>query len=212
MPVFFLFDAQTLLSRDTIQFSDGNLAAANPNVGTDAAFLESIPFEKVYHDGPLADPEKRKIIYHRHAEVLVRDELDLDALKWIVCRSGAELRTLRQLLSVKIWNKQLRRVKKVQQLFFQRWAFVEMAELEQQTVTIQFNRNSITPGPFVAFLEIKNLETGDKYHWKNDAYLANDVLTVRIPQLANPTPYEAILTLDGAIAYADTFELESIPF
>jgi hypothetical protein len=212
MPVFFLFDAETLLTHETTRFSDGNVAVASPIVGKDAAFLEAIPFQKVYHDSWLDEAEKRSIIYHRHAEVLVPSQLDLAALKWIACRTEAELRTLRELLSPRNWNRFAPRIKIRRQLFYRSRTFVEEAELEQQKVTLQFNRSSTTPGPFSVRLDIKNLDSGKSYFWMSGQYTANRTLRVAIPQLTNPTSYEVRLTLDGLIAFADTFELEGRVF
>jgi hypothetical protein len=94
MPVVFLFDAVAVLTRADTLFSDGNLAVANVGVGDDAAFFEMLPFEDIYHSSPLSEAEKRSIVYHRHAEVVIPDELDLSALRRIWCRSPAEQQTL----------------------------------------------------------------------------------------------------------------------
>jgi hypothetical protein len=212
MPIFFLFDTISILCWKVTQFSDGNLAAGGVRIGDDAEFLESISFEKVYHDSPLSDAEKRNIIYHRHAEVLVPKELPLDSLKWIACRSEAELRTLQHLLPAKSWHKYSKRIKLGRQVFNRRWTFVETAELEQQKVTIRFNPVSATPGPFSARLDIQNLAEDKGYFWRNEAYNARDVLRIRIPQLTTSAPYEVRLTLDGSIAFADKFVPESSIF
>jgi hypothetical protein len=212
MPVFLLFDSETILTRESTQFSDGNLAVSNPSVGGDAAFFESIPFKHVYHDSRLDEPEKRTIIRHRHAEVLVPEQLDLSALKWIVCRTEAEMRTLQQLLSGKAWRKFRSHVKMRPQLFYRDRTFVEATELDQQSVVIRFNPNSTTPGPFSARLDVNNLNSGQGYYWLDEQYTANKVLRIRIPQLSDLTPYEARLTLDGHIAYADKFLPERPPF
>ncbi len=96
-PVVMLFDARDILTRAETVFSDGNLAA-NPSTGNTASFLKSIPFEKVYHDRWLDDSNKRSIIYHRNAEVIFPNELDLLGLQYIGCRTQAEYETLLYLL------------------------------------------------------------------------------------------------------------------
>jgi len=212
MPIFFLFDSQALLTRETTQFSDGNLAVAAPSVGKDATFLERIPFQKVYHASPLEEAEKRTIVYHRHAEVLVPEELDLRALRTIACRTEAELRTLQKLLSPKTWRKVQRCIKIGRPLFYRARTFVEVTELQQQKVTIRFNPNSETPGPFSIRLDVKNLDSGKTYFWKNEEYTANDDLRIAIPQLESSTAYEIRLTLDGLMACADTYMPEDRVF
>lgn len=206
VPVFFLFDATELLTRMTTRFSEGNLAA-NSSTGDDAAYFASIPFPKVYHEGSLSEGEKRNIIFHRHAEVLVPGELDLASLKYIICRSEAETETLRNRLPTQIRSQFEGLIREAMQanLFERKWTFVETAFLEQQRVVLNFNASTRSPGPFTAFLEIQNLTTGEKYQWKNSEYQANRNCSIGIPQLVNPTPYEAVFTLDEAIAYAGRF-------
>ena len=211
MPIVLLFDAEPILSDERTKFSDGNLAAANPRVGDDANFLESIPFEKVYHDSWLNESEKRSIIYHRHAEVIVPTELDLSTLRTIACRTEAELQTLRYLLTSNNRQKLIKHVKLGRNLFFRRWTFVEAAELEQQNVKLRFNSSSALPGPFTARVEVKDLDTNKTYDWKNDQYQAASDLTLRVPAFVVSTPYEIRFTLDGAIAFAGTY-IPDVPF
>ena len=79
VPIFFLFDIKPIVSREETKFSDGNLAA-DANVDSTAAFFTSLPFEKIYHERSLwglDEGEKRKIIFHRHAEVIVPQAVEL---------------------------------------------------------------------------------------------------------------------------------------
>ena len=206
VPVFLLFDAKDVLTRNSTCFSEGNLAA-NSSVGNDSAYFALIPFEKVYHEGPLGDAEKRSIVFHRHAEVLVPNEMDLASIKHIICRSEAETETLRNLLHADVRQKfdgmicEARRAN----LFFRRWTFVETASLEQQRVVINFNPSTQSAGPLAAHLSVTNLATGATYKWENTAYFASGTLVVGIPQLTEPAPYTATLTLDGATAFAGRF-------
>jgi hypothetical protein len=123
----------------------------------------------------------------------------------IACRTEAELRTLQELLSAKAWKRVSSRIKIGRQLFYRNRTFVEVTELQQQKVTVRFNPNSTTPGPFSIRLDIKDIDSGKTYFWKNEEYIANDVLRIAIPQLETSTAYEVRLSLDGLIAYADTF-------
>ena len=207
VPVFLLFDATELLTRMTTRFSEGNLAA-DSTTGEDAAYFASIPFPKVYHNSWLSEGEKRNVIFHRHAEVLIPGELGLVSLKHIICRSEAETETLRNRLPTQIRTQFDGLICEARQanLFERNWTFVETASLEQQRVVLNFNPTTKSSGgPFAAFLEIQNLTTGEKYQWKDSAYQANRNCSISIPQLVEPTPYEAVFTLDDAIAYAGRF-------
>ena len=95
VPVFFLFDSGDLLTRKSTQFSDGSLAGYNPGrIGDTGKFFESLPFQQIYHNTWFKEEEKQEIVARRHAEVIVPDELDLDSLRFIWCRSEAEKETL----------------------------------------------------------------------------------------------------------------------
>jgi hypothetical protein len=73
IPVFFGFDLVETLMIDGLMFSDGNMAAAHVTCSDDADRFAKIPFEFVYHEGPINAPlNTRTIVFHRHAEVLLR--------------------------------------------------------------------------------------------------------------------------------------------
>ena len=213
VPVVFLFDAKDILTRKTTQFSNGNLAA-HPIPGDDADYFEAIPFQKVYHDSPMAEAEKANIKFHRCAEVIIPQELKLDALKFVYCRSEAEHLTLRNLLPAATLRKYggLFRQGRRPNLHFCKWSFAETATLEQKKISLTFNASTLTPGAFVARLEVLNRTTGERYHWDRADFRAKEPLTVGVPQLVKPTAYAARFTLNGAIAYAGQFTPKTIPF
>ena len=99
MPIVFVFDSIPLLVSTGTIFTNGNAATGGVKRGSTAAFLKSVPFEKVYHDGPIPEADKRDIVFRRCAEVLLKNELTLDHLKHVFCRSQAEYDTLMDLLS-----------------------------------------------------------------------------------------------------------------
>lgn len=213
MPVFFLFDAKDILTRANTNFSVGNLAA-HPNVGEDADYFEAIPFEKVYHNSPMPEGEKANIKFHRHAEIVVPDKLDLEALQFVWLRTEAEYKTLLNLLSaaaVKKYGPMIRHGKKPN-LHFNKWSFVESASLEQNKIVLNFNASSLTPGPFAAHLHVRNRATGAVYKWENPQFQANSTLTVGIPQITKAVAYDVRFTLDSAVAFADRFIPKTVAF
>jgi hypothetical protein len=213
VPIFFLFDAKEILTRKTTRFSTGNLSQ-DPPVGDDASFFESIPFEKVYHDSWMREEEKSEIKFHRHAEIIVPQELDLDGLRRIWCRSEAEYQTLLHLLPPPLAKKFRERIGqgKRPSIHFCKWTFVESAILEQNRINLTFNQSTITPGPFAAELWVTNQRTGDQYKWVNAQFQATSPLTVNIPQIDRPTAYELRFTLDQVVAYAGNFNPKATPF
>ncbi len=213
VPVFFLFDAKEVLTRASTKFSDGNLAA-HPVVGQNADYFEAIPFDKVYHDSWMGEGEKANIKFHRQAEVVVPDELELDALQLIWLRTEAEYKTLLHLMPkamAKKYGPKLRHGKKPN-LHFYNWSFVESASLEQNRISLEFNASTRTPGPFVAHLEVCDLVTGAKYKWEDPQFHAKSMLVVGIPQIKKTAAYDVRFTLDDAVAYADRFTPKTISF
>ena len=64
--------------------------------------LSKMPFELIYHDTVLGTGgEVRKVVFHRNAEVLIPQRLDLRAVRHVLCRSQAEHETLLNLLPLR---------------------------------------------------------------------------------------------------------------
>jgi len=207
VPVFFLLDSAEVLTRETTMFSDGSLAAKHPNfVAGDFVAFARIPFAKVYHDSPLSDDEKANIMYHRHAEVVVPEELSLDGvLKYIWVRSEAERETLLNVLPADISKKYEPIIYASRaNLFFRKWTFLERASLTQDLVDLAFNLSSIAPGPFHARLVIGYQANGMtlELKWDETDFFANRPFKIQIPQLkGTQTEYTATFYLDETIAF-----------
>ncbi len=159
VPVFLLFDSISMLTRHDCKYSNGNIATNYWRLGETAEFLRSLPFKSIYHRRSLygtSDQEKKEIIFHRNAEVLVENELDLSALKFIVCRSTAEKDTLLNLLPSDIRNRYLKTIiyATKRDLFERKWTFVERVSTKAESISFHFFPDTKTPGPFVARLEI----------------------------------------------------------
>jgi hypothetical protein len=162
----------------------------------------------------MPEGEKANIKFHRHAEVIVPGELDLDALHFVWLRTEAEYKTLVHLLpaaAVKKYGPKFRHGKKPN-LHFCNWSFVESASLEQNKISLVFNASTRTPGPFAAHLAVRNRATGADYKWENPEFQANGTLSVGIPQITKAAAYDVRFTLDGAVAYADRFAPKTISF
>ena len=50
VPIYFLFDSKSVLSRIDSQFSDGNLASRVAKVFSSSTDLARLPFERIYHN------------------------------------------------------------------------------------------------------------------------------------------------------------------
>lgn len=217
IPIFFLFNSKKILSSQKTLFTTGNLATKSTLVGNTMKFLESIPFEKVYHDSSLYnlyDDEKREIILHRHAEVITRDSLDLSCLEFICCRSQAELETLIDLLPkdiLKRWKPKIILSNKYP-LFYKEWPFVTRVVLDKSKISLTFNpaKSDSDVGPFNASLDIKESYTNKLYTWKQNTFNAKGLISF---PLSNLESYKVTFFLDEKLAYQNTFVEETdIPF
>lgn len=210
VPVIFLFEAKSILSRLSTQFSNGNLRKEEVQVGDDSDFFLSLPFEKIYHDRRLDDEEKREIVFRRHAEVMVPGELDLAHLHYIVCRSPAEYETLLSILPVQIrdrWKDKLA-IDSKKNYFFKYWVYVEKAVLTASSATLYFNP-SIYSHPFHARVEFEHLETGQNFIWKDEGFNVESGLSFDLSNFPRHGRYRITLYLDEHLAYQNTFSDES---
>jgi hypothetical protein len=212
-PVVMLFDAAEVMTREETLFSNGNLAT-NADTGHDAVFLKSIPFDKVYHDSWFDRSDKAAIIFHRHAEVIIPNELDLTPLRFIGCRTQAEYETLLHLLDPrarKQWSPKIGLGMKAN-LHFRRWTFVEQVQLTTKEIVFSFNPSSVTPSAFHCQVTIREDEGGQEYQWEAQTYQANSSLKLDLSRLKHPESYAVSLRLDGQLAYGNQYVEENLPF
>jgi len=140
VPVFFCFDFVETLGMDGTQFSDGNMARPSAKFGDSEEFFDELPFESIYHDGPIIGDNQHSIVFHRHAEVLVPNSLALNhKLRAIVCRSAAERLTLLHMLKPRTrraWSEQVR----VAPTFFcHRWWYVKNVKAGQGSIDFELS-------------------------------------------------------------------------
>lgn len=212
IPVVMLFDAGDVLTRAATEFSEGNLAR-NPRTGNDAAFLREIPFELVYHNTWFDKSQRDAIVFHRHAEVLVPNELDLGPLLFVGCRTQAEYETLSRLLEPSVLREWAGKIGlgTDMNLYYRYWTFVEQVDLSPEQIVFKFNPSSRTPGPFRAHVEILEHATERRHYWERSDFHATSDLEIELKSLTEPDAYGVRFTLDGHLAYAGTFESSNKP-
>lgn len=141
VPVFLLFDFVKLLSLPDICFSNGNIAAAKSEIYDDISDLKKLEFNYIYNRESLpSDPYSRHIIYCRHAEVLVRDELRIEEfLKYICVRSEAERETLLSLMDDNARQLYVERIKVFTKdgIFYKDRLYVNKVSLNGQLLSIE---------------------------------------------------------------------------
>ena len=134
--------------------------------------FERLPFHLIYHSSPILATDPTSITYHRNAEVLVPRQLPLDSLKWIACRSEAEYETLLHLLPTSVRVQWIPRIGvwPNYQLFHNRWSFVERVRSSGDILIFTLNKQTESPGPFAAVVELLETATGTRYRWSRTDY------------------------------------------
>lgn len=211
MPFVLLFDAAEILTRESTLFSTGNMGVGTPEVGSDAAFFDALPFEQIYHDGPMPAETKSSIKYHRCAEVLVPGALDLEPLKYICCRSDAEYQTLWNSLSSNARTKYQNRfaIGANPHVHHRFWTFIESVTLETSSIIFRFNPSTYTPGPFHAKVTITGSAKFGIRTWEDQAFTTTGrtVFTLGLGADAPPSSYEVTLELNDDLAYRGIYRL-----
>jgi hypothetical protein len=209
VPVFLLFDAPELLTREECFFTDGNFAHFGTARQHTAEQFQALPFRTIYHEGPVTGDEKREIIRARCAEVLFRDELTLAPLREIVCRTAAERETLLWLLEPELaqqWKGRIRVERAGEGLFFRNWAYVSEVRYADNEITCSFRAG---PGTYdFAFL----VRTPDK---KERRYLGPSVTAQKsrfVIKVGDGAPERVFVEvhIEGELAYRGYLSQRSV--
>ena len=141
IPIYFLFDLQSIVTLADSEFSKGSLARSSPQTYKTSEDFAQLPFKDIYHEGAFNQADKDRIINARQAEVIFPQKLNLQFLKLIYCRSQAEYDTLRNLLSPQIWKQWKSKIRVVghQPLFFKKWLYVDLVSLNADDIVLEFN-------------------------------------------------------------------------
>ena len=210
VPVYLLL-SNSLLMEEGVQFTRGRLTES-ATIGKTARFLRNTKFGDIYHDsgvGRWGESDRRpSILNARHAEVLVKDELPLDHLKHIVCRSAPERDTLLNLLASEVRTRWIERIRVdggKGRFFYQRATFVQAANLSPTESHFVFYSNipSDMRGPFE--LRIKWILAGPGLGHTNPKFMVTDHPEEFEFKDALPK-YRVRVTLNGDLAYLGEFD------
>ena len=155
VPVYLLFSSSLLMESD-VEFTRGRLTHET-EIGNSVEFLRDMAFSDIYHDrgvGAVGGSDRRsEILNARHSEVVVKDELQLEHAKHIVCRSAPERETLVSLLNTetrKRWTQRIHVDEGRGMLFYKRGTFVQSADLSENASRFVFYSNGepAMRGPF----------------------------------------------------------------
>ena len=210
VPVYMLFSSSLLMCAG-VSFSRGRLTSLAQN-GSSAKFLMNMKFADIYHDSGVGSwggsNRRSSILNARHSEVLIKDELSLDLVRHIVCRSAPERETLVNLLDAKskeYWLERIHVDEGRRRLFQKRGTFVQVAELSSQESQFAFYSNigRNMRGPFDLCIEWKR---GDqrRTHREQNFWITTEPMQFRFP---NPVAeYTVRITLNDDIGYVGHFD------
>lgn len=212
VPVMLVFNAFNLLALESTYISNGNLRVQGVEVDNSVGFYLKLPFEYIYHDqgfSRLNEAEQNKIKFHRHAEALIRDFLDLSFLEFIYCRSNAEYQTLINQLPENIrgkWNGKIR-IDQRASLFNCEWVYVKEVKLNPERIIFEFNQRR--SASFSATLEIEECQTSKQYRWEEENFCPPGIKEFDLSNMENPECYRVSFFLDEHLAFQAVYREES---
>lgn len=218
VPVFLFFDIRQILNHSHSVFTSRSLASRE-NVkifSTPEEFLK-LPFDKIYHDSPIAENEKKEIIGYRHAEILFPDQLEIEPfLKRIVVRSPAEKETLLSLMDEEVRQKYLRiiQIDTTNTVFFNRWTNFITVQLFSDGFKADLNvstekDNEYNPVKMDITFELKENDRWSSYTISN--WIATQKLDYSFQTSRNE--YELRIKFDDQLMYYGKYShMDESPF
>ena len=214
VPVFLLFDAAAILSREDCLFSDRGLGGRGYHIGSTARELSELPWKQIYHNKSLDRNNPgiaRDIVSRRNAEVVIPDHLTLGSLKFIYCRSEAEKETLLHLLSPELRIRYRSRIlaSTRSDLFFRKRTFIESVMLSSNHIRLRFSPDTNCPGPFALEIALRHMA---RIKLMNKQFVLEPPFDYRIDFPQAIREYEIRVTLDGNLVYANAHSELNLPF
>jgi len=214
VPVFFLFDAAEILSREDCWFSDRGLASRNYQIMSTAQELANLEWQKIYHTGPIdfRRPEESGIISRRMAEVIIPGHLDMSNLKWIYCRSEAEKDTLLHMLSGALRPRYEGRIFSAtrSELYYRQHTYLESVRLDSEAAHLSFSPDTRSRGPFHLQVTIRS---GDDIRQITEDAFSFQRGKFRWRINTGVDDYELELRLDDHLIYRNRhIEVDDFPF
>jgi len=144
------------------------------------------------------------------AEVVIPNELDLSALKFIVCRSPAEKESLLYLLPTSViskWGSKIL-VDTKSDFYNRNWAFIQTVQLNSKNATFDFSPDAIATEPFVLTAIRRGYE---EKILRQENFRANKTFMFEFPR--DIWKYEIELRLDNNLAFIGSYDgSDDIPF
>ena len=209
----FLFLAESVLTLNDTQFSNGNMQSPQSKFDGSDDFFDSIQFEKVFHEGSFTQSEREAIVKARCAEVLTKSPLYLsEHLKFILCRSEAERHTL--LNSYPNADTTLRaKIRTVTEvgIFQSEYTYVKGVDLLSENCSIQFAPRR--DGKLIECeLFVKDADGKIIRHLPPKSIDPAMRLRVNLGKPLSTGTFLVEIHLEGHLAYKNSHLLDDLPF
>lgn len=162
LPVVLVFRSIPILTARGTQFSDGNCSSGKTRRGETAEFLQSLPFDDIYHDTAwLSEESGNRIRHHRQAEVLVPSPFEIRPHQLqIRVRSTAERETLLSQLEHQTANRYRNQIQVANKapLFHKQWTYIESVSALGNVLTIRFNESTADSNDFAIRFSFSSLD------------------------------------------------------
>ncbi|EMY8533575.1 DUF4433 domain-containing protein [Bacillus paranthracis] len=216
IPVFLVFDIDQILNKPDAYFTHESLAShRNIDIYNSPDDLQSAPFPNIYHFDPVTPEERDTIVKARHAEILVKDECDLSALKHIYCRSQAEVDTLKTLLPSKIrskYNDIITVPKNTKHFFFDQYTRIDSVGFDNNKDLI-IKWDTIPSSKFHFKMKIcsqhslKTICSGNKLEYDPHSLINKTHRWLTGSALSGHSGCIVVITLDNNLVYVNSFDL-----
>lgn len=213
VPVFLFFDIHKILNHPDSRFSEKSLASSGEvSLYSTPEEFSALPFDKIYHDRGLSPEEKREIVGHRHAEIVLPHDLPIDEyLQKIVVRTPAEKETLLSLMDNRLKKTygHLIQIDSTNNVFFSRWVHIFRVSLFQSGFNLEL-RSSEGRMQFDLEFEFQD-NTGQRQRHTLSNWNANANTSFNFQSPYDE--YELTIRFDGHLMYKGQYKLEeNTPF
>lgn len=209
----FLFSAESVLTLNDTQFSNGNMQSPQTKFDGSIDFFDSIQFEKVFHEGGFPQSEREAIVKARCAEVLTKSPLYLsEHLKFVLCRSEAERHTL--LNSYPNADPALRaKIRTVTEvgIFQSEYTYIKSVDLLSDNCSIQFAARR-DGKPVECELFVKDANGKIIRHLPQKTIDPARRLRVNFGRPLSTGSFLVEIHLEGNLAYKNNHLLDDLPF
>ena len=209
IPVYLLFDLESLICHPEARFSEGDPAKTKKTYKTPAYFRD-MPFECIYHDSWFMPDEREEILRCREAQVILPERLGLESLELIWLRSEAEYEALHYLLGDTLWREWHDKItcRNDFHLFHNHRVYVRSVALMDEQIQVEFNpaRNTKDAAPFRLQIQVAQ-EAGETFTWQSDDFDATTRLHIDLPESVKEG-YQVQILLNGELAYGGKYVAE----